>query len=261
MLCFSSPAILLKRSDFGDYDLIVSFLSLERGKISVIAKNAKKSQKRFSGLLEPFTKLSIVCRTSRNNGMPVLQEASMKSPFKGIRGALVETAFASYWAELIYGWLEEFKAQPDIYNLLDYSLDALDRNMANPHVLSIIFQVRFLGLAGFAPHLDACTTCSLPLEAIRSNRIFFDLAKGGIVCNGCSAGEARFHIPFSKGTAKLLAWIQTYDAEAALRLRFSAASQEEARRILEAFVPYHLGRMPRSLKFLKDLRMHGKGNP
>jgi len=43
MLCFSSPAILLKRTDFGDYDLIISFLSLKRGRISVIAKNAKKA--------------------------------------------------------------------------------------------------------------------------------------------------------------------------------------------------------------------------
>ena len=254
MLCFSSPAILLKRTDFGDYDLIVSFLSLNRGKISVVAKNAKKSRKRFSGLLEPFTKLSIVCRTSRNNGMPILQEASMTESFKAIRGALLETAYASYWTELIHGWLEEFKPQPEIYNLLDYSLDALDRNETNPHVLSIIFQVRFLGLAGFAPNLESCTQCALPLDSIRSNRIFFDLAKGGIVCNGCSAGESRFHLPVSKGTAKLLFWIQAYDADAGLRLRFSAVSRREAQRILEAFVPYHLGRVPKSLKFLKDLR-------
>ncbi len=254
MICFSSPAILLKRIDFGDYDLIVSFFSLNRGRISVIAKNAKKSRKRFSGLLEPFTKLDIVCRKSRRNGMPVLQEASMNSSFAGIRGALIETAYASYWAELIHGWLEEFKSQPEIYALLDYSLSALDQREVSPHAMSIIFQMRFLCMAGFAPHLSSCIACAQPLDDIPANTVVFDLAKGGIVCNGCSAGDSRFRNPITKGTAKFLSWIQEYDTDAAMRLRFSGQSQAEAQQILEAFVPYHLGRMPKSLAFLKNLR-------
>ena len=254
MICFSSPAILLKRTDYGDFDLIVSFFSLRRGKISVIAKNAKKSRKRFSGLLEPFTKLDIVCRRSRNNGLPVLQEASMRASFMGIRGALLETAYASYWTELVHGWLEEYKAQPEIYTLLDYSLGALDTGNACPHALSLIFQVRFLGLTGFAPHLASCMDCERPLESIDTNAVVFDLAKGGIVCNGCYAGDSRFRMPISKGTAKLLSWIQSCDTDAAMRLRFSGQSKAEAQRVLESFVPYHLGRMPKSLEFLKNLR-------
>lgn len=254
MLCFSSPAILLKRTDFGDYDLIISFLSLNRGRISVIAKNAKKSRKRFSGLLEPFTELDIVVRTSRHNGMPVLQEVSMKSPLAGIHGDLIETAYASYWAELILGWIEAFQPQPEIYRLLRYSLNKLDRHAASPHVMSVIFQARFLCLTGFAPHLESCVTCAIPVDNMQSSRLFFDLAKGGIVCDGCSAEESRFRTTISKGTAKLLSWIQSYDTDAAMRLRFDDRSLNEARRILEAFVPHHLGRMPKSLKFLKDLR-------
>lgn len=254
MICFSSPAILLKRTDVGDYDLIISFLSLHRGRISVIAKNAKKSRKRFSGLLEPFTKLDIVCRRGRNNGMPVLQEASMQSAYTGIRGALIETAYASYWTELIHGWLEDYKSQPGIYRLLDYCLDALDKKEASPHVMSVIFQVRFLGLTGFSPHLESCMACARLIDDIRSNTVLFDLAKGGIVCNGCSAGEGRFQLPISKGTAKFISWIQAYDVDSAMRLRFNIQSLEEARHILEAFVPYHLGRVPKSLAFLKDLR-------
>lgn len=254
MLCFSSPAILLRRIDYGDYDLIVSFLSLARGRISVIAKNAKKSRKRFSGLLEPFTRLDIVCRTSRTNGLPVLQEASMSAPFAGIRGAVVETAYASYFTELIHGWLEAFKPQPDIFRLLDYSLEVLDSRNSSPDILGLVFQIRFLGMAGFAPHLASCIECSRPVDAIPSDALFFDLAKGGIVCNGCSAGEGRFRMPISKGTAKRLSWIQSYTPEASRRLRFSESSLAEARRVIEAFVPYHLGRMPRSLKVLNDLR-------
>ncbi|MBU4287277.1 MAG: recombination protein O N-terminal domain-containing protein, partial [Proteobacteria bacterium] len=55
MSSFSTPAIVLRRIDFGDYDLIINFFTLNKGKISVIAKSAKKSVKRFSGVLEPFS--------------------------------------------------------------------------------------------------------------------------------------------------------------------------------------------------------------
>ena len=251
---FSSPAILLKRIDFGDHDLIISFLSLNRGKVSVIAKNAKKSRKRFSGLLEPFTELDIVVRAGRNNSMPVLQEASMLAPAAGICGNLVETAYASYWAELILGWIEAFQPQPELYTLLVYSLTRLADRLASPHVMSIVFQVRFLRLAGLAPHLESCVDCGVPLDRLQASGVFFDLAKGGIVCHGCSAGSSRYRTSITKGTAKLLSWIQSCDTDAAMRLRFDERSMKEATRILEAFVPHHLGRVPKSLKFLKDLR-------
>ena len=44
---FSTNAILLKKIEFGDHDFIISFLTKSHGKISVIAKNAKKSIRTF----------------------------------------------------------------------------------------------------------------------------------------------------------------------------------------------------------------------
>ncbi|MDH3827134.1 MAG: recombination protein O N-terminal domain-containing protein, partial [Desulfobacterales bacterium] len=60
MPVFSTPAILLRRLDYGDFDLILTFLSLHRGKISLIAKSAKKSKKRFAGILELFSLMETV---------------------------------------------------------------------------------------------------------------------------------------------------------------------------------------------------------
>lgn len=42
---FSTPAILLRRIDHGEYDIIITFITLDRGKVSAIAKCAKKSVK------------------------------------------------------------------------------------------------------------------------------------------------------------------------------------------------------------------------
>ena len=42
MPALKTSAILLRRVDYGDYDLILTLLSHDHGKISVIAKHAKK---------------------------------------------------------------------------------------------------------------------------------------------------------------------------------------------------------------------------
>ncbi|MFW6012009.1 MAG: DNA repair protein RecO [Desulfosalsimonas sp.] len=251
---FSTPAILLRRIDHGDYDLIVVFLTLEKGKISVIAKNAKKSRKRFLGLLEPFTALKLVCGPSRSSAMPILKEASMQSPFAGIRADVYKTLYAGYWAELINGWMEDWKPQPRIYRLLYEALSALDLGSADPAETSIIFQIRFLSIAGYSPKLDSCCKCGLLLDRIPAGEVIFDLEKGGIVCNGCAAGVSRTRLRISKGTVKQLCWIRENEFKKLQRLRFTQKSVREAQIAMESFIPYYLGRMPRSLKVLEQMR-------
>ncbi len=251
---FSTPAILLRRINHGDHDLIMTFFSREKGRIPVIAKNAKKSRKRFSGLLEPFTVLELVCRTPRRGGMPVLQEAAMQMPFAGIRGDVLKTLYASYWAELLCGWLEEYRPQQKIYRLMYYALRGMDRSLAAPGEMSIIFQVRFLTLAGIAPRMDGCVVCNAPVDRMGPKGVFLDLEKGGIVCNGCAASETRTRMRIALGTVKQLAWIQENEIRKVQRLRLTAVALREGLLAMEAFVPYHLGRVPRSLRVLQQLR-------
>ena len=47
--------IILKRISYGESDHIVSFFSRQSGRLSGIAKSAKKSQRRFGSSLEPGT--------------------------------------------------------------------------------------------------------------------------------------------------------------------------------------------------------------
>ena len=61
----STVGIVLRRREYGDFDLIVTFLTQDHGKITLIAKSAKKSAKRFPGILEPFSQLQISFRKSQ----------------------------------------------------------------------------------------------------------------------------------------------------------------------------------------------------
>lgn len=249
----STTAILLRRIDFGDYDLIVTLFSPQLGKTSAIAKSAKKSTRRFPGVLEPFSRLNVVLSRGRGKGMAVLQEASLEEPFFRIREDIVKTAYASYWSELIVLWMAEDEPQEALYRLIAHVLTELNRGERPVELLSILFQMRFLTLAGFRPNFDHCHACKTDLDRIRQASVVSDPSKGGIVCPTC-IGPANGRLTISKGTLKRLIWTDADDLDRATRVRFTPAAIAEGLTFLEAFVPYHIGKSPKSLNVLRRVR-------
>jgi DNA repair protein RecO (recombination protein O) len=251
---YSTPAILLRRINFGDYDLIITFFTLQKGKLSVIAKSAKKSTKRFFGILELFSALDIVVAGGGYKGLPVLQEAVLKHPFHNIRANIKKTGYASYWAELIDVWLEDGVKQVDLFRLFQYVLQQLDHGKVADAAASILFQMRFALLSGHSPNLKQCFVCRTTLEKIQTDKVLFDFKRGGLVCQNC-VNLSEGHMPLQKGTVKQLLWIAKGDLTQAGRIRFTPQALTEGLQLLEAFVPYHLGKEPRSLKFLREIRV------
>jgi DNA repair protein RecO (recombination protein O) len=250
---FSTPAVLLRRIDFGDYDVIVTLFSRRQGKISAIAKSAKRSTKRFSGILELFSVLDVVCSSGRGKGLPVLQEAVLIHPFSKIRADILKTASASYWAEMMNEWTEAGVKLIEHYDLLIHVLTALNADEAPAGALNILFQMRFLTLSGYAPDLSGCSNCRVPLEKIQEASIRFDLKRGGLLCSRCASG-AQAKLSLHKGTIKQLQWIKRRELKTADRLRLTPQAITEGQNLLEAFGPYHLGKVPKSLSFLQQIR-------
>lgn len=250
---FATSAILLRRLDYGDFDVIITLFTLDRGKLSVIAKSAKKSTKRFAGVLELFSELQILAGRGRGKGLPVLKEAVLKQPFSAIRADYKKTAYASYWSELIYSWTEENFKQDALYYLFEYVLFELDTGRTTPQVLNVLFQMRFLNLSGHRPNLTQCNVCALELDSINDENIAVNLQRGGIICSKCS-GESASSKVLTRGTIKQLQWVQSGRLAKAARIKFSLSALAESTNFLEEFVCYHLGKQPRSLKFLRQIR-------
>jgi DNA repair protein RecO (recombination protein O) len=238
--------------DYGDFDVIITFFTLNKGKLTLIAKSAKKSTKRFAGNLELFSVLEVVANTGRGKGLPVLQEAVLKQPFSGIRADFRKTAYASYWAELIYNWVEDKYQQTALYFLLKHVLSELDSGNTTETALHILFQMRVLSLSGHRPHLTACSLCRRELEKIQQSKIIIDLQRGGILCGNCSRRSAS-RISLTRGTIKQLLWVESGNLAKATRMKFTLGALKESTHFLEEFTIYHLGKLPRSLKFLRQI--------
>jgi DNA repair protein RecO (recombination protein O) len=247
----SSPAIVLRAIEHGDHDKIITFFTLKRGKISLIAKGAKKSIRRFAGILELFSVLNLVWTHGRGRGLPILQEASIAHALERIRTSITKTAYASYWCELVYNWMEQGQVQPSVYRLLEHTLGELNAGDLCDETLHITFQLRFMVINGFRPSLEHCSICRTPLDQFESPSAVFDVRRGGVICPQCRPPKPGL-LYLSKGTIMLLRWVLNAPLEKLHRLRFSGQAIRESLAMLEAFVPYHLGKEAKSLRFLKQ---------
>lgn len=250
---FTTTAVVLRRREYSDYDLIVTVLSFDFGKQTLIAKFAKKSAKRFPGILEPFNELQIIFRPGRRKGMAILEEATLIKPFGNIRSDFTKTAYASYWVECIATWLEEGRRRTDLYHLLQFVLGELSDKRFAAEVLSILFQMRFVGQEGWQPVLARCSCCQTELNAMAQQSFSIDLNRGGVVCDQCSP-DRQSRLRLSRGTLRQLEWMAGGDLAKALRVKLTAPAIAEATAFLEAFVPFHMGRRLKSLKILQQIR-------
>ena len=180
---FKTDAVLLRKVEYGDHDLIITFMTRDRGKTTVMAKNAKKSVKRFSGALDLFSLNNIQCTFPKKNkdALVTLAQTDLENGFANIRYDIFKTAYASYWVEMTHLWLEEGRAQPRLYALLVFALDMLNRSDMPKEVLSLLFQIRFMSISGFTPNMHCCEGCNTLLDNIPLQTLFFDFQEGKIV--------------------------------------------------------------------------------
>ncbi|MFN2358085.1 MAG: DNA repair protein RecO [Desulfotignum sp.] len=253
---FRTNAILLRKIEYGDHDWIITFMTQDRGKTTVMAKNAKKSVKRFSGSLDLFSLNHIQCTFPKKNkdAMVTLAQADLENGFANIRYDVFKTAYASYWVEMTHLWLEEGRSQPLLYELLVFALDMLNRSDIPKEVLSLLFQIRFMSISGFTPNMHMCENCKTPVDNIAVKTLRFDFQEGGIVCPRCRVNGSRYGMDVSKGTLKQLFWMNNADMQRADRIRFSRFAIQEGQVLLESFIPFQIGREFKSVTFLKRLR-------
>ncbi len=253
---FSTAAILIKKIEYGDHDLILTFFTKSMGKVSAIAKNAKKSVKRFSGALDLFSLHQIHCTfpKKKTGALMILAGTDLEMAFEKIRTDITKTGYACYWMEMIHCWVEELKPQEDLFELLCFSLDALNTGIIDTKVLSLLFQIRFMRMCGFDPGITHCSACHTPLDSIEGQTVLFDFVNGRIVCRNCQSTPMKNSTSVSKGTLKQLLWINTADIRRADRMRFSAYALKEGEALMESFIPFHIGRDLKSLLFLNRIR-------
>lgn len=169
-------AIVLRRRDSGESDRRLTLLTRESGKIDVVAKGARKSASRLAGPSEPLSIANFFIASGRRNSF--VTQAQPLPAFRGLRKDFDRISFGLALAELYAAVLPFDEAVPEIFDLLEKSLSALETS-EKPLVASIWAQTALLRASGVLPQFDSCVVCQT-----RENTAEAQLSPraGGLLC-------------------------------------------------------------------------------
>ncbi len=114
MHSFSSSGIILKRSDIGEMDRVVTVFTKEFGKLTTIAKGCRKMTSSKLSALEPgtFSKIHLI----KTHSMPILTQASIINDFSGSRTDLTSFRKVFEILEIVDSLLVDEDDQPFVFD-------------------------------------------------------------------------------------------------------------------------------------------------
>jgi len=143
---FSTPAIILRRTNYGEADRIINVLTPERGKISAIAKGVRKPKSKLAGGLELFAICELTIMEGRGE-LGLITSARLRQFFGDILKDYDRMQFA-YEAIKLINRAAETVSEPEFYQLLADGLTWLGDLKTDWRLSELCFRLRLTAILG-----------------------------------------------------------------------------------------------------------------
>lgn len=257
MAGIEGEAIVLRAVEYGESDLIVRLLMPDAGRLTVMAKHARKSRRRFPGALDLFNHVRVRISRRRPTAMGFLEQANLITAFLPLRRNLARYGLASYLLELLGRMAPEEGVRVESRRIFDFALSSLQAlSLEDPNLQTrLFFELRAFEALGLCPGLEYCVRCGV---APTTAKVGFHVPDGGPICASHGAEGLSGLLPVHLGTLRALQ--KSLDSEIGQlgRLRLGADALAEAQEILFRFYRFHVGFELKSEPFLAQT-LEGSG--
>lgn len=169
--------IVLRTIPYGESHKIVTLLTREAGKVTAMARGAKKPRSKLAAVTQPFTHGAFLIRQGR--GMGTLSQGEPIGSLRLLRESLEATAYASYIVEIIDRLTEEHTRSSGIYELLHDALYAINEGF-DPEAIALFVEWKMLRVGGVQPVLHECANCRAT-----EGEFAFSFQEIGFLCHRC----------------------------------------------------------------------------
>lgn len=238
-------ALVLRRVDYSETSQVVTLFTHARGKVSAIAKGARRAKSRFFGPLDSATLHEVVVYP-RGEGLSILAESHLVERFAGLREHIETIQLAQLVLELLMVLTQENDPEPGLFQLARNVLHEA-RDPRRAQLEGLAFMLGALAETGFAPVVERCVVCSRGSPT--GKRLAFDCRGGGVLCADCAA-DSPGAIAISGAAAALMRRVAQASRAALGRIRAGRGDVGEALEALGAHVRHFSGRELRTLGVL-----------
>jgi DNA repair protein RecO (recombination protein O) len=231
-----TDAVVLHAFNYLESSRVLRLATREHGVQSVLAKGARRSQRRFGSAVDLFAEGQAQYYAKPGRDLHTLGAFDVVRARMALGEDLDRFAAAAALAELVLRFARE-ESEPAWYTTL---IDALDALGAAPpgtaHEAGVAGAWQLIAALGFAPTVDDCASCHDPVDPDRPAR--FSHPAGGTLCDRCGrmAGTGRV-LPVEARSA-LRGWLAHESPPGAVGQ--DASSVRAHQRLLREFLREHL---------------------
>lgn len=219
-----TEAIVLRVIPWSETSLIVHLYSRDFGKLSVLAKGARRPKSPFEAALDLLSICRVVFIGKSSDALDILTEAKLQRRYRAGERDLLRLYAAYYVAELLDRLTDQGDQQPEIYELATATLLELSQPASQVAGLVLRWELQMLRLTGHLPSWQRCGHCGqavvpssaqAPSESTRESsresssqraaECVFGVLAGGVLCSDCQRG-ARHMIRLPQAARAELEW-------------------------------------------------------
>lgn len=191
MRAIKDEAICIRTHTYSESSQIVTLFSQAHGKIRAMAKGSRRAKGKFSGGIELLSVADVIFTPPPGqSALAALHEYELKQVFNHLRSDLIAINCATYCAEMLGEFTEDFDAHDELYVAFKEALAGFD--LAGQNEANLVkFEKALLQEVGLAPIWDQCSSCRISIvdqlldKDKRPPVIYFSSRNGGVVCRDC----------------------------------------------------------------------------
>lgn len=199
-----TKGIVINQANSKESDKILTILTPDLGKISVIVKGARNGSSKLA-MSELFVFLDLVLY--KNTGdIYMLNSAQIIEMFYNLRTDIEKIYYLTYICKLVYDISTENQNSFALMQLLLNTIYLYSEGKKDNMFLATVFQIRLLRILGFNPKLDSCNCCG------DSELVSFSIKYNSLICAQCSKNDTG-SISFTQSTINALKYILLSDSK------------------------------------------------
>lgn len=202
--------IILKRIEFGEADRILTIYTKELGKVSAIAKGARKPTSKKSGHLELGNIINFELVPGKD--LYIVTDAKTVTYYQYKDLAAMRRLFL--WLEIIDKLFHDEESNIMIYNIIIKGLESINDQVKYYKIF--VYELELYSTSGYRLEVQRCV---VGRETLSDGDNYIDLRLGGIVCDRHKQSERAISIRVAM--IKLLRLIQASDLEMLERIRLN----------------------------------------
>ena len=241
--------IIIRTTNYGETNKIVTLYTREWGKVGVMARGAKKPNSRLAAVTQLFTYGYFLVQKS--SGLGGLQQGEIISSMRSIREDNILTAYASYIVDLTDKSIDDRKPNPFLFELVYQTLNLINEGY-DAEIIVNIFEMKMLNTLGLYPVLNQCSICGHT-----EGHFSFSIREGGLICHRCLEKDP-YHLKISPSAVKLLRLFYYLDLARLGNVSVKSETKVELKQVISAYYDEYSGLNLKTKKFLNQMGKFGE---